>query len=155
MPYKVSTLLSSFFVQSRESIAFQGCCFIHDIPRRFSWPILKLPQSNPNTNKYFPSYFFVFHVINILKRLKNNSKLFLVLFRCSRGQKFHPTKQVTMFQPLNPDIVELFFWFGGTLGSASRAEFPVSLSNHVGFTPRLLYSSIRHSPESFTHLKTG
>ena len=35
------------------------------------------------------------------------------------------------------------FWFGGILGvSASRAEFPVSLSNHVGFTPRLVYSSI-------------
>ena len=34
-----------------------------------------------------------------------------------------------------------FFWFGGTLGSASRAKFPVSLSNHLGFTPRLLYSS--------------
>ena len=43
---------------------------------------------------------------------------------------------------------EAFFWFGGTLGSASRAEFPVSLSNHVGFTPRLLYSRTHHSPES-------
>ena len=30
------------------------------------------------------------------------------------------------------------FWFGGILGSASRPEFPVSLSNHVGSTPRLL-----------------
>ena len=48
-----------------------------------------------------------------------------------------------------------FFWFGGILGSASRAEFPVSLSNHVGFTPRLLYSSTHHSPESLTHLETG
>ena len=48
-----------------------------------------------------------------------------------------------------------FFWFGGILGSASRAGFPVSLSNHVGFTPRLLYSSTHHSPESFTHLKPG
>ena len=48
-----------------------------------------------------------------------------------------------------------FFWFGEILGSASRAEFPVSLSNHVGFTPRLLYSSTHHSPESFAHLKTG
>ena len=38
-----------------------------------------------------------------------------------------------------------FFWFRGTLRSASRAEFPVSLSNHVGFTPRLLYSSTHHS----------
>ena len=48
-----------------------------------------------------------------------------------------------------------FFWFGGILGSASGAEFPVSLSNHVDFTPRLLYSSAHHSPESFTHQKTG
>ena len=49
----------------------------------------------------------------------------------------------------------LFFWriltygSGGILGSASRAEFPVSLSNHVGFTPRLLYSSTHHSPRKF------
>ena len=34
-----------------------------------------------------------------------------------------------------------FFAFQGILGSASGAEFPVSLmSNRVGFTPRLLYS---------------
>ena len=37
----------------------------------------------------------------------------------------------------------------------SGANFPISLSDHVGFTPRLLYSSTRHSPESVTHLKTG
>ena len=48
-----------------------------------------------------------------------------------------------------------FELFGGILGLAPGAEFPVSLSNHVGFTPRLLYSSTHHSPESFTHLKTG
>ena len=42
-------------------------------------------------------------------------------------------------------------WFGGTLGSASRAEIPVSLSNHVGFTPRLLYSSTHHSSEDLVH----
>ena len=48
-----------------------------------------------------------------------------------------------------------FVWLGGILGSASGAEFPFSLSNHVGLTPRLLYSSTHHSPESFTHLKTG
>ena len=48
-----------------------------------------------------------------------------------------------------------FFLFGGILDSASRAEFPVSLSNHVGFTPRLLYCSTHHFPESFTQLKTG
>ena len=40
--------------------------------------------------------------------------------------------------------------FGGILGSASRAEFPVSLGNLVGITPRLLYSSTHHSPERFT-----
>ena len=40
------------------------------------------------------------------------------------------------------------FWFGGILGSAPGAEFPVSLSNHVDFRTH-------HSPESFTHLKTG
>ena len=48
-----------------------------------------------------------------------------------------------------------FFWFGGILGSASGVEFPVSPSNHVGFKPRLLYSNTHHSPDSFTHLKTG
>ena len=46
-------------------------------------------------------------------------------------------------------------WFGGILGSALKAEFPVSLGNHVGFTPRLLYSSTHHSSESFILLKTG
>ena len=49
----------------------------------------------------------------------------------------------------------IFFRFGGILGSASMAEFSVSLNNHVVFTPRLLYSSTHHSPESFTHLETG
>ena len=52
-------------------------------------------------------------------------------------------------------VLTPFFRIGGTLGSASRAEFPVSLSNHVGFTPKLLYSSTHHSPDSFIHLKTG
>ena len=47
----------------------------------------------------------------------------------------------------------LFVWRDP--GSASKAEFPFSLSNHVDFTPRLLYSSTHNSPESFTHLKTG
>ena len=58
----------------------------------------------------------------------------------------------------NPQIrfePHFFFGFGGILGSASRAEFPVSLSNHVGFTPRLLYSSTHHSPDGFIHLKSG
>ena len=47
---------------------------------------------------------------------------------------------------------KFFCLFGGILGSASRVEFPVSLSNHVGFTPRLLFSSVPHSPESFIEL---
>ena len=54
-----------------------------------------------------------------------------------------------------PNVLYRFFWFGGTLGSAPRVEFPVSPSNHVSFTPRLLYSSPHHSSESFTNLKTG
>ena len=39
-------------------------------------------------------------------------------------------------------------------GSASVTGFSVSLSNHVGFTPWLLYKSTPHSPENFIHLKT-
>ena len=53
------------------------------------------------------------------------------------------------------DLFPSFFLFGGILGSASGAEFPVSLSNQVGFMPRLFYNSTHHSPESFTHLETG
>ena len=49
---------------------------------------------------------------------------------------------------------KLFFWFGGILGSAPRAQFPASLGNHVGFTPSLLNSSNRHSREDCTHLET-
>ena len=32
-------------------------------------------------------------------------------------------------------VYHFFGWFGGSLGSASRAEFPVSLSNHIDFIP--------------------
>ena len=46
-----------------------------------------------------------------------------------------------------------FLGFGGILGSVSRAEFPVSLSNHAGFTPRLLYSSTHHSIWKLVELK--
>ena len=51
-------------------------------------------------------------------------------------------------------FIPIYFGFlsGGILGSVSRAEFPVSLSNHVGFTPRLLYSSTHHSPENVTSI---
>ena len=60
-----------------------------------------------------------------------------------------------VFLILMPKAVHFFSWFGGILGSASGAEFPVSPSNHVGFTPRLFFSSTHQSPESFTHQKTG
>ena len=38
---------------------------------------------------------------------------------------------------------------------ATEAEFPVSRSNPVCFTPWLLLSSTPHSPQGFTQLKTG
>ena len=46
-------------------------------------------------------------------------------------------------------------FFGGILGSASRDAFPVCLSNHVGITPWLLYSSTHHSPEGSIHPRAG
>ena len=67
--------------------------------------------------------------------------------RSREAPKTEPARPVSTWRPF-------FFWFGGILGSASGAEFPVSLSNHVGFKPILLYSSTHHSPESFTNLKT-
>ena len=72
-----------------------------------------------------------------MRTIKKNSTFFCLVW-------------ILWSQPQGPN-----FFFEGSWGSASRAEFPVSLSNHVGFTPRLLYSSTHHSPESFTHLKTG
>ena len=68
----------------------------------------------------------------------------------------------------------IFFYYSEGLSGVSHyfwAEFPVSLSNHVGTTPRLLicplgtvtpqwqrpkgiYSGTHHSPEGVTHLKT-
>ena len=66
------------------------------------------------------------------------------------------------FYATGPDSVSyslyslsFFFWFGGILGLVSRTEFHVSPSDHVGFMPRLLYSSTHHSSESFIHLTTG
>ena len=38
------------------------------------------------------------------------------------------------------------FWFGGFLGSTSRAKYPVSPSNHVGFKQRLHYSNTQFYP---------
>ena len=49
----------------------------------------------------------------------------------------------------------LVFWFWGILGSALRAEFPVSTSNHAGLMPRLPYSSTHRSSECFMPLKNG
>ena len=48
--------------------------------------------------------------------------------------------------------VYLFLWFGLVWRDSwirLWAEFPVSPSHHVGFTPRLLYSSTPHSPRKF------
>ena len=41
--------------------------------------------------------------------------------------------------------LNIFLGFEGILGSASRVEFPITRSSHVGLTPRLLYSSTHHS----------
>ena len=46
-------------------------------------------------------------------------------------------------------------WFEGTLGLASGPNFPVSLSNHFGFTHWWLYSSPQHSQGGLIQLKTG
>ena len=86
-----------------------------------------------------------------LKRKRVNNNTFLP--GCT-SLSLSPLAESGLLKLLQHDW-PIFFWFGGILGSASGAEFPVSLSNHVGFTPRLLYSSTHHSPESFTHLKTG
>ena len=60
----------------------------------------------------------------------------------------HDTYKVDIIPESWQSVLTGFFWFAGILGSAS-------LSIHIGFTPRLLYSSTHHSPESFTHPKTG
>ena len=48
-----------------------------------------------------------------------------------------------------------FFLASRDSGVSFRAKFPVSLSNHIGFTPWLLHSSTHHSPVGFLYLKTG
>ena len=45
------------------------------------------------------------------------------------------------------------FWPFFSVWRDSGAEFPVYLSNHVGFTPWLHYSSTPHSPEGFIPLE--
>ena len=52
-------------------------------------------------------------------------------------------------------LSNILFFLEGFWGQPLGAEFPVSPSNHLGFTPRLLYSSTHHSSESFIPLKTG
>ena len=69
------------------------------------------------------------------------------------GNQFKDREEYIMTS--NSAVFLCVFWFGGILGLASWAEFPVSLINHVSFMPRLLYRSTHHTPESFTHLKTG
>ena len=46
-------------------------------------------------------------------------------------------------------VTVFVFVFWGILGSAARAEFPVSPSNHGSFPPRLLYSNLpNNSPQA-------
>ena len=92
--------------------------------------------------------------LSVLWEITKNNSLYLRIEDVDQNgtvseESYSPSISWTMWVSVNS-----FFWFRGILGSASGAEFPVSLSNHVGFTPRLLYSSTTyHSPESFTHLK--
>ena len=63
-------------------------------------------------------------------------------------------KRVVISRPCQLSVYRLkiaFYIYRGF----QRAEFPVSLSNHVGFTPWLLYSSTHHSPEGFIHPETS
>ena len=78
-----------------------------------------------------------------------------VIESCGRSLKRHCQKTRISIKALKKAGLYSFFLVWRGLGSASRAKYPVFLSNHVGFTPRLLYGSTHYSPESFTHLKTG
>ena len=93
------------------------------------------------------------------RKEKRHAYLFLKSPPYFQSYYYYPTrfvnKWVTKLGKKERSNFGGFFWFGRILGSASRAEFPVSLSNHVGFTPRLLYSSTHDSSESFIVLKTG
>ena len=86
-----------------------------------------------------PPLFFLF--LSVAESVRNSPSVIKL------SQRF------TLLFPLS-----FFFFFclvWGILESASGADFPVSPSNHFGFTPRLLYSSTHHSSESFTHLEIG
>ena len=79
------------------------------------------------------------------------------LVKPSGGNRKGRKRFGVIFDNTGPIIFILFFFFffdREILESASRATFPVSLSN-VGFTPRLLYSSTLHSLTGFIHLKNG
>ena len=52
------------------------------------------------------------------------------------------------------ELIDFWFWRDPGVSFKGRIS-RLFLSNHVGFTHRLLDSSTQHSPESFTHLKTG
>ena len=62
-----------------------------------------------------------------------------------------PNKSIVFYTVLS---FPLFYGFEGFLVSI-LAELPVSLSNHVGFTPWLTYVIPPLSPEGFIQLKTG
>ena len=47
-----------------------------------------------------------------------------------------------------------FFLVWRDLGVSLKGRISRALSNHIGFRPRLLYSSTHHSPESFIPIKT-
>ena len=64
----------------------------------------------------------------------------------------HVTFPDVIFEKTSNQPFPIFFFFFGLEGFRGQ---PLGPSNHVGFTPRLLYSRTHHSPESFTHLKTG
>ena len=88
--------------------------------------------------------------INFPKILVRKTRL--CLYKCSPVMKVYELGLNLRWIKLDFGVSSFFIWFGGILGSASRAEFPISLSNHAGFTPWLLYSSTHHSLEGFIQL---
>ena len=66
----------------------------------------------------YPNYFYLaFSVVYILKHVQPDRPFRNFRFTKSVDQSFNSVG---------------FFFFGGILSSASEAEFPVFLSNHVG-----------------------
>ena len=92
-----------------------------------------------NTIGFVPKYKIIFDRVTCLTFGKNIKPQY---------------KSFKIFASKVAETTDLFLW--GILGFASRAEFPVSLSNDVRFTPRLFDScSTHHFPEGFIHLKAG